>query len=158
APVAEADPDGYGYHALYRLYQAADGWVFLAAPSQRDWDRLTAALAPHAGLGNDPRWTDADGRAEHDADLGADVQKIFLSRPATDWEREMLAVGVGCVVAGDRPMEQTYIGAFGRESGYISDTESPIFGTYPRVGPLVSFSRSQTLCLGGCTNGQHSDA
>jgi pimeloyl-ACP methyl ester carboxylesterase len=36
--------------------------------------------------------------------------KILLSRPAADWERELLAAGVGCVVAEDRTMEQTYQG------------------------------------------------
>lgn len=157
-PPAVADADAYGYSALYRLYPALDGWVFLAAPSQRDWERLTAALAPYAALGDDPRWSDADGRAEHDAHLGAELLKIFLSRPAADWERELLAAGVGCVVAEDRTMDQTYLGSLGQESGYLRDVESPIFGVYPRVGPLVSFSRSQALCLGGCTTGQHTDA
>jgi crotonobetainyl-CoA:carnitine CoA-transferase CaiB-like acyl-CoA transferase len=151
-------PDTYGYSALYRLYPALHGWVFLAALSQRDWERLTAALSPYAALGDDPRWSDADGRAEHDAHLTAELAKVFLSRPAAEWERELLAVGVGCVAAGNRPMEQVYMGSFGQESGYLSDAQSPIFGEYPRVGPLVSFSRSQTLCLGGCTTGQHTDA
>ena len=36
-PLAPADPELWGLHALYRLYPTADGWCFLAAPEDRDW-------------------------------------------------------------------------------------------------------------------------
>ena len=34
------DGDGYGLHALYRLYRAKTGWVFLACPFEAEWRRL----------------------------------------------------------------------------------------------------------------------
>ena len=34
------DRDGYGLHALYRLYRAKTGWVFLACPFEDEWDAM----------------------------------------------------------------------------------------------------------------------
>ncbi len=41
-PLAQSDTENHGLHALYRLYQAGDGWVFLAATN----DKERAALPP----------------------------------------------------------------------------------------------------------------
>jgi crotonobetainyl-CoA:carnitine CoA-transferase CaiB-like acyl-CoA transferase len=48
--IARADADLYGFGPLYRLYEAQEGWVFLAAPAAKDW----AALQPRA-MGSDAR-------------------------------------------------------------------------------------------------------
>ena len=37
-PTQGADPDLFGYSALYRLYEAADEWMYLAAPHPRRMD------------------------------------------------------------------------------------------------------------------------
>ena len=43
-PTQAADAELLGYSALYRLYRAADEWIYLAAPSTGDWDALCAVL------------------------------------------------------------------------------------------------------------------
>jgi len=35
-PVPLSDPEQYGLSSLYRLYEAADGWIFLAAVTERE--------------------------------------------------------------------------------------------------------------------------
>ncbi len=52
-PRAEPDPLLYGMGALYRLYACASGWVFLAAPQEREWPALCAAFARARGFGRD---------------------------------------------------------------------------------------------------------
>src|SRR5262245_32576233 len=42
-----ADPDLLGLDARYRLYETADGWVFLAVPTDREVDALASALASY---------------------------------------------------------------------------------------------------------------
>src|SRR5207247_11468155 len=44
------DPGLFGLNARYRLYPARAGWVFLAAPHEREWRRLCAALGRPAWL------------------------------------------------------------------------------------------------------------
>src|SRR5207249_1067674 len=61
--------DMRGPHACYRIYDASTGWVFLAAPSQRDWDALASALVSSVDLASDPRFTTDALRREHDGAL-----------------------------------------------------------------------------------------
>ncbi len=43
-------------NALYRMYSAADGFVFLAAPLPREWPALAKAMAPYVDLHADERF------------------------------------------------------------------------------------------------------
>lgn len=152
-----ADAKTLGYSALYRLYLTSDGWVFLAAHGPRDWPRLVAAVSDRLPELTEAPWQDGQYHVEHDAELATLLEKLFLQQPAAEWEGQLLAAGVGCVVAEHRTMESSLMGEFGQASGFVQDAYSPIFDMYPRLGPLVSFSRSQTRCLGGCITGQHTD-
>ena len=49
------DRDGYGLNALYRLYRAKTGWVFLACPFEDEWDALCRAI-DRTDLLADPRF------------------------------------------------------------------------------------------------------
>ena len=149
------DDEGYGLHARYRLYRASDGWIFLAAPQDSEWPTLVEALAPYADLSQ--LAVDSDDPV-HEAGLAALLTETFATRPAAAWESELSAAGVGCVVSEETTMEAAYMGDFGREAGFLAEAHSPVFDLYPRVGPMVQFSRSATQALGGCTTGQHTDA
>jgi len=158
AEVAENDVDALGLSARYRLYPAAEGWVFLAVPSPAEWARLVPALAAYVDLGTDSRWSTEPRRREFDTDLADVLAAVFATRGAREWEHDLLAAGVGCVVVDERPMEECALGELAREGGYLVEAESPIFDRYPRLAPLVQLSRSRTQALGGCTLGQHTVA
>src|ERR1700761_2598076 len=64
-----ADEQFFGMNALYRMYRAADGYVFLAAPLPREWPALAKAMSPYVDLHADERFTDAESRAAHDDEL-----------------------------------------------------------------------------------------
>ena len=53
-PVPDADLRGL--HARYRIYDALDGWVFLAAPQEHEWLTLASALDSHVELRDDSRF------------------------------------------------------------------------------------------------------
>ncbi|MCU1533383.1 MAG: hypothetical protein JWO49_2954 [Arthrobacter sp.] len=157
AEIAHVDEEALGLGATYRLYPTADGWVFLAAPSNRDWQRLAGALASY-GPFDEPAWATEEGRLSADAEVAKTLGDAFRQRPAREWEAELVAQGIGCVVAEARTMEESYIGEMGREHGWVATVDSPIFDEYERVGPMVHFSRSSTQALPGTTLGQHTEA
>ena len=74
------DPDLLGFGPLYRLYQAQEGWVFLAAPQEQEWGALVAAL-PDAGL-DAPQFATAAGRAKAADALADRLARTFRARPA----------------------------------------------------------------------------
>jgi crotonobetainyl-CoA:carnitine CoA-transferase CaiB-like acyl-CoA transferase len=151
------DPGGHGPSALYRMYPAADGWVFLAAPADRDWATLVPALAPYADLGDD-RFATAADRAAHDADLADVLVGVFAKRAKAEWESELLAADVGCVAVAEHLPERTLLSDLAHEAGYTVQAVHPVFDEHRRLSPSTGFSRSATQAKGGCLAGDHTDA
>jgi crotonobetainyl-CoA:carnitine CoA-transferase CaiB-like acyl-CoA transferase len=151
------DPEGYGFWALYRMYRASDGWIFLAAPAEDEWDGLAAALAEYAGLAVDPRFASPGARHDNQADLAEILTKVFGTRTAQGWERDLSEAGVGCVEVGmdtGQKILQTDEAAIAE---YAVTAESPVFDEHLRPGPTVRFSRSPTRAKGFCSAGEHTD-
>jgi len=158
-PTPAADPQLYGYSARYRLYEAADGWIYLAAPASREWDDLVAALADDADLADDPRFADEDARVANDAALAEVLAATFARKPARHWEDRLRAHDVGCVVVSPDPPEVVLQSEeFGAASGLLIEVEHPTFGPHPRLVPYVECSRSATIAEPGVLKGQHTDS
>ena len=94
-PTQAADPELLGYSALYRLYRAADEWVYLAAPHPKEWEALCGALADEVDLAGDGRFGDQESRAANDAALAQVLAGIFAGRPGQHWEDMLTAAGCG---------------------------------------------------------------
>ena len=163
-PTPAADTELFGLSAVYRLYRAARGWVFLAAPSDREWRRLTGALeglGAGAGLDADPRFSDAASRSAHDEELSSELAAIFAGRAAAEWERRLTAAGVGCVEVSSQPFEALLLDdredSYGRAAGLLTDVEHPALGIHPRLTALAHLSRSPTVLGPGCLLGEHTD-
>jgi crotonobetainyl-CoA:carnitine CoA-transferase CaiB-like acyl-CoA transferase len=155
---AKPDPDVRGTSARYRIYDASDGYVFLAAPQEHEWPRLVAALAPWVDLA-DARFAAETDRLGHDDELAAVLAATFLTRSKDDWERDLLATGVGCVAVTTAPIESVLQGDdFGTAHGFVVEVDHPTFGRHPRLAPLMRFSRSATQAKAGQLAGDATDA
>lgn len=83
APGPLPDPGQHGFHALHRLYETADGWIFVLVPDA-DVRSFFEGIG-HPELADDVRFTTSTARAEHDDDLVALLREIFLSAGADEW-------------------------------------------------------------------------
>jgi crotonobetainyl-CoA:carnitine CoA-transferase CaiB-like acyl-CoA transferase len=157
-PTAAPDVELFGYSARYRLYEAADGWIYLAAPGESEWAGLVSALSDQVGLAADDRFADEAGRREHDDELAAVLAAMFATKPAQSWEDHLLASDVGCVVAHPEPPEVVLQSKeFAGAADLLVQVEHPTFGEHPRLKPYVELSRSQTLAEPGVLAGEHTD-
>jgi crotonobetainyl-CoA:carnitine CoA-transferase CaiB-like acyl-CoA transferase len=156
-PAPAVDEEGYGHSALYRLYRAADGWIFLAAPAPREWAPLAAALSGDTDLARDSRFDSADKRAAHDAELAAALTEVFLRRPAADWEATLTAGDVGCVAVTEQAPEALLQTDPALAAEYATTVMSPVFDEHLRLAPAVRFSRSAAQARGACLAGDHTD-
>ncbi|MBO0732455.1 MAG: CoA transferase, partial [Acidimicrobiaceae bacterium] len=148
----------YGPNALYRMYDAADGWVFLAAPQEREWGLLAEVMAPYVDLRSDQRFSSAEARRTNDAALAQLLAAVFATRGKNDWQRELTAADVACVAVTTGPNEPILMsGEYGRASGYIADVHHPVFEDHPRLAPVVRFSRSATQAKPGVLCGSSTD-
>jgi crotonobetainyl-CoA:carnitine CoA-transferase CaiB-like acyl-CoA transferase len=156
--IKAADDELFGMSALYRMYRAADGYVFLAAPLPHEWPALAKAMSPYVDLHADERFVDAHSRANHDDDLIAALTPVFATKTKLEWEHELTAQDVGCVEVVQANSELVLQTDPYFEAGYAVAAHSPIFEEHRRLAPLCRFSRSRTRADAGCTIGQHTDA
>ncbi len=151
------DADLYGLNALYRLYPAAEGWVFLACVTNDEWRELCTAL-DRAGLRDDPRFATAAARRANDAALAALLAEAFATRTADAWEEQLTAQDVACVRA-----DRAGTGAFWdrdlhvRANGFVREVEHLRWGPQWRHGPLVTFSDTPERVGAGVLAGQHTN-
>ncbi len=148
-----------GPSALYRIYDAADGWVFLAAPLPDEWDPLAEAMAPYVDLQDEARFKSETDRAENDAALAGVLGEAFAGRTRGEWQDYLTEHDVACVAVTTGPPEALLMSdEIGRAGGYITDISHPVFDEHPRLAPLVRFSRSATQAKPGGLCGDCTDA
>jgi crotonobetainyl-CoA:carnitine CoA-transferase CaiB-like acyl-CoA transferase len=159
-PAPTADSGLLGFSALYRLYQASDDWVFLAAPSAREWGRLIASLPGGAALASDARFASVESRAANDSLLSEALAAIFITRMADEWETTLRATDVACVKCAPGPVEANYLdeGSVGQVQGFVAATTHPILDEIPRLAALIRFSHSTTKVRGAGVCGQDTAA
>ncbi len=157
SPLTRVDDEFLGLGPLYRLYRASDGWVFLAAPEQRDWPALRTALSGYGDL-SDERFATPEGREVNGDRLAAALAAIFVTRAKDQWEADLTAADVGCVTVAQENAEWRMQDDEFYQAGYAVDTVSPVFDEHRRPAPLNRFSRSATKADAGCRLGQHTDS
>jgi crotonobetainyl-CoA:carnitine CoA-transferase CaiB-like acyl-CoA transferase len=154
-PVADGEYHGLG--ALYRLYQAASGWVFLAASREKEWQKLAAAIE-RTDLLADSRFSTAALRRVNDSALIDELARLFATRPADEWEAVLVPRGVACVAAfGASHSEFTCTDLVLRETGLVVEVEHPLFGRILRHGAPVAFSETPPRLEPGSLVGQHTE-
>lgn len=134
------DAEMFGLAADYRLYRAAEGWVFLAATTEAERARFVAATG-HTGA------FDADALAA-----------LFATRPAAEWEAVCTAARVACVRAdGSTP------GPFFAKhpqmlvNGFSPETTHARWGTHRRWGSIVTVNGGNPHLGPGVLAGEHTD-
>lgn len=156
----EADTDLFGMNALYRLYETADDWVFLAAPKQSDWDGFVAAFPEAEALASDARFATMADRAVADSALAAVIARLMRLRTAVEWESLLRAAGIACVAAARGPVEANYMDEdrAGAALDIITQGHHPILGDMSRLKPVIRFSRSATTTKDAPLVGQHTES
>ncbi len=160
---SEPDADLYGLNALYRLYPAAEGWVLLACPKDGEWHDLCRAVgdldAGATDLAGDPRFASEGSRRQHDAALVDALSQLFKTRSASDWEDYFAPRDVACVEVASGPFSRsTYADPIMVENEFVTMVDHPIFGSYPRLTPLVRMSLTPGLSRPATVIGQHTEA
>jgi len=139
------DANLLGLGPLYRLYQAREGWIFLAAPSQRDFERLCDVLAL-GPLREDPRFRDAASRDRYGEILAQQLGAVFVARDAESWEATLTERGIGCARADQGPYPRwLFAQDWAREQEFVVDIEDSAVGPYTRYGPSISTARPASL-------------
>ena len=152
------DGEGYGPHALYRLYRASSGWIFLACPLEEEWPQLCKALGMDE-LENDARFNSRVNRLENDALLVELLSKTFASRKASEWETILTQSDVACVETEDSGPYQFYTNDPQVEANDLTTTvDSVKWGSFWRHSPVIKFSDTRSTTGAAPLQGQHNES
>ena len=96
-----ADGGQYGLNALHRLFETNEGWLYLIAETQGEWESLCAVMEREDLLADD-RLSSSAKRAEHDDLLWDMLTEAFAQRTAEEWVRRLRKAGVRCADVTER--------------------------------------------------------
>jgi crotonobetainyl-CoA:carnitine CoA-transferase CaiB-like acyl-CoA transferase len=126
--------------APYQTFGGSDGEFFVVAvANDRLWQRL-CIVVERPDLAADERYATNASRSKHRAELAADLQAFFGTRPAQEWVTLLKSADVpSCRVLtlADVLVEPHY-----RDNSYIVDVEHPTAGPIASVMTPIEFSRT----------------
>jgi crotonobetainyl-CoA:carnitine CoA-transferase CaiB-like acyl-CoA transferase len=156
----------HGFHALHRLYPTADGWLYLECHREDELRTLATAVG-QPWIVDDPRFRallapyvvlDESSRTAS-AELADALGKVFATRSADDWQRELVPAGVPAVRADATShhdfmllSEQT------RANGISVETTQPGLPMFWRAGPAIRFGEHATPIEPSDALGEHTAA
>ena len=152
------DRDLHGLGPTWRLYEAAEGWVFLGLAVQPEWESF-CELTGRPDLASDPRFATPEARTANAGALAGVLAGLFAGRSADDWEALLATEGLGCVRADAAPVHEfiarnEHVAA----NGLRVPAHSANFGEYERYGPLTAFSENTLELRGFPLAGEQGDA
>ena len=129
-----------GLHALHRLYETREGWLFLTCPLEEEWQALCMAIG-QPNLLTDPRFATPELRQRNDDWLISILWPIFKERSADEWERCLTEHDVACARADGKRYEDFLLTDAGlQEAGLVVDVNHFTTGRLKRVSSAVEFS------------------
>jgi crotonobetainyl-CoA:carnitine CoA-transferase CaiB-like acyl-CoA transferase len=150
------DAEQFGFSALRRLYETADGWLCVFVTDDDEWPRLCDALDV-AHLATDPRFADADARRVADAELATELGLVLAGKDAEHWSHALDAAGVPCEIASSTYARELFDDPDMHRRGWVARNEHADLGTVEHVAMPFSFSVSDGQNLAGSpVTGQHS--
>lgn len=118
----------------FQNFPTADGWLVVACPKEKFWQRLVAAL-DLPDLAADERFATFEGRREGREEVVTRLAERFGQRPTADWLARLREAGVPC--AAVNTLAEALADPLLAERGMVAETDHPRFGRVRRVAPAV---------------------
>jgi crotonobetainyl-CoA:carnitine CoA-transferase CaiB-like acyl-CoA transferase len=139
-----------GWNALYRLYQASDGWLCIAVLTEDHWQGLcrvvdelrSPGLRTAPGLASDHRFLSRDARADHDADLVGVLEGAFGPRPVEHLQRSLEEAGVPSEISSPDYVLRFFENSPNATNGRLVSYEDPMAGAATAFGLLADLSET----------------
>ena len=133
-----------GLAALHRIYRARDGWLYLAAESEKGWAVLRSASGLES-LAADERFVSSRSRAEKDALLSDALSELFASENVGHWLGLLNGTAALCAPV----VEGFALGYFESEQAAANDMivelQHPTFGLLKLMRKGVAFPGSDDI-------------
>ena len=142
--------------AIDLIYETADGYMTVAALTDRQWAGLVRVVERPEWLEDERFKTSALRQKNIDARLEV-TQEALLARPAAEWLERLTAAGVPCapVLTRNEVIKHPQV----REMGIVVETEHPAAGRLRQARAAARFTRTPPEIRRGAPRlGEHTQA
>ncbi|GAA3573015.1 CaiB/BaiF CoA-transferase family protein [Amycolatopsis ultiminotia] len=123
----------------YQAYHTADGWLIVAAGSEKLWRALCRVL--DLDIAEDPKFVTNAARAANRDELNAQLGEVFLTRTAADWMKALDEASIPAAPIND--IDDVYADPWAAERDQVVRLPHPTVGTYLGTGFPVKASETQ---------------
>ncbi|HEY7652458.1 MAG TPA: CoA transferase [Methylomirabilota bacterium] len=140
----------------YQAFEAADGWLFVAAWVERLWPPFCKAVGLDA-LASDPRFATRGDRLTHRRELEAVLAPVFRARPVAEWMEALEKADVLCAPVNDYPALVRHPQVVA--TGFITEQDHPRAGRFKTIATPVKLEKTPgTIRTPAPGLGEHSEA
>jgi len=138
----------------FQNFRTADGWIVVACPKQKFWERLCDAIG-RPDLGEDPRFATFAGRNEHRDELVPELRSAFADRGTEEWLATLSAAGVPNARVND--VAQALAEPQVEARGGLVEIEHPGLGTVRQVATPLRVGRDEKPARRAPFRGEHTE-
>ncbi len=136
----------------FQSFETADGWLVVACPKQRLWERLCDAIG-RPELAADPRFADFAGRDRHRDELVPTLEAAFRQRTTAEWLGLFREAGVPAAPVND--VEAALRDPQAEARGAVVEIEHPRLGPVRQVASPLRLSDTEPPLRRAPFRGEH---
>lgn len=136
----------------FQIFQAADGWLVVAAPKEKFWQRFAGAIG-RPELADDPRFRTLATRQRNAAELLGILETVIAGRPVAAWVSALRAAAVPCgeVKSVAEALQDPQVTA----RGLVVEAEHPQYGTVRTLASPVRVGERHATPSRAPQRGEH---
>jgi crotonobetainyl-CoA:carnitine CoA-transferase CaiB-like acyl-CoA transferase len=138
----------------FQNFRTADGWIVVACPKQKFWERLCGAIE-RLDLASNPSFADFAGRLENRAALVPELRAAFAKRTTEEWRAVLSAAGVPNARVNDvaAALAEPQVAA---RNGIV-ETEHPRLGNVRQVATPLRVGEEEKPARRAPFRGEHTE-
>ncbi|MBI4566856.1 MAG: CoA transferase [Planctomycetes bacterium] len=145
---------GHARGVPFQLFRASDGWVMVAAYTDKHFALLCRCLSQPA-LARDPRFATQAARFRHRRPLLRLLAGLFAAQPCAHWQRKLVAAGLA--IEPVRTLDEALRHPQVRARGMVVKAPHPRGGTFRAVGHPFRISGMGAILRPPPSYGQHTE-
>jgi crotonobetainyl-CoA:carnitine CoA-transferase CaiB-like acyl-CoA transferase len=138
----------------FQNFRTADGWIVVACPKQKFWERLCEAIG-RPDLAEDPRFATFAGRNQHRDELVPELRSAFALRVTEEWLAALSAAGVPNARVNDVAQALAEPQVKAREA--LVEIEHPRLGTVRQVATPLRVGDDEKPARRAPFRGEHTE-
>ena len=143
-PRRLADKGQYGLGALHRLYETADGWIYLAAESDQGWVGLCKAL-DREDLASNPQFASPNARDENDLSLSLELAQTLCRHTSAHWLRVLEETKIPCAPVVEEYDEGFFSDPHAAANDMVVELQHPNIGSYELSRNLIRLAATSNV-------------